>query len=370
MHYENNKSGSIFIGGCLSLCSGLLFTINRAINDRLDLNFVDTLLMVFTFRSIFFLVVICCQSSTGITSKDSKEDQEENLWWINSVDEGKNIYLVRLFLILQGVFGGTNNLGAFLSVTLMPIGDAHALIFSAPLPTMILSKLIFGTRMKIYKFLCGICVFTGIILISKPSYIFGNEQYIQNLNIAFNETFIHQEEYEKDALSNNWRYNGTYIYGVCAALLASFSRGCQATAISYLHKNKSSKSANLIGLYSGLGGMIIPVIAFLFKMEQFIEFNQNMDSIKSIGLICIGIFSALGTYMLIKSIEIIGSVLESFFRTSDIIVAYIIQITMFHQEINLISFLGSGMIIASIMLMAVEKTIIEKVPIQFVRNIL
>ena len=95
-----------------------------------------------------------------------------------------------------------------------------------------------------------------------------------------------------------------------------------------------------------------------------------MDSGKFFGLVCIGIFSALGTYMLIKSIEIIGSVLESFFRTSDIIVAYIIQVTMFHQEINLISFLGSGLIIASIMLMAVEKTIIEKVPFQFIRNIL
>ena len=200
MQYENNKTESIFIGGYLSLFSGFLFTINRAINDKLDLNFVDTLLMVFIFRSIFFLVVICCQSSTCLTSKNSKEDQEENLWWINSVDEGKNIYLVRLFLILQGLFGGTNNFGAFLAVTLMPIGDAHALIFSAPLPTMILSKLIFGTRMKIYKFLCGICVFTGIILISKPSYIFGNEQYIQNLNIALNATLIYPEDSEKDAL--------------------------------------------------------------------------------------------------------------------------------------------------------------------------
>ena len=73
-------------------------------------------------------------------------------------------------LILQGVFGGINNLGAFLAVTMMPIGDAHALIFSAPLPTMVLSKLIFGTRLKLYKVFCGINVFIGIIKLLKVSW--------------------------------------------------------------------------------------------------------------------------------------------------------------------------------------------------------
>lgn len=234
----------------------------------------------------------------------------------------------------------------------MPIGDAHALIFTAPLPTMLLSKLIFGTRLKLYKFLCGISVFTGIILISKPSCIFENEKYLPGNQ-------IHQQ-----------LYSHTYIYGVATALLASFSRGCQATTISYLHKNKSTKSANLIGLYSGLGGMIISVIEFLFDIKQFIEFNKNMDITKSLGLICIGIFSTLGTYMLIKAIEMIGSILESFCRTSDIMIAYIIQVTMFHEEINSFSIFGSGLIIASIMFMAAEKMMIEKVPFNFIKNIL
>ena len=162
----------------------------------------------------------------------------------------------------------------------------------------------------------------------------------------------------------------SYIYGISAALLASFSRGCQATTISYLHKNKSTKSANLIGLYSGLGGLIIPLIALLFNIHQFVEFNKNTDAITESGLICIGIFGALGTFMLIKSIELIGSVLESFCRTSDIIIAYAIQVILFQEEINLFSFLGSVFIIGSIMLMAAEKVVVENVPFKFLRNIL
>ena len=363
MHNEGHNIGNIIIGASFSLFSGLLFTLNRAINDLLDLNFVNTLLIVFIFRSLFFCMVIFYQSSSE-TTMENNEECEPQSWWIYTVDKGKNIYVIRLFLILQGLFGGLNNLGAFLAVTLMPIGDAHALIFSAPLPTMILSKLIFGTRLKLYKFLCGISVFMGIVCIAKPSFLFENQESL------LNETLINVDDYESDFLENNGVYNKTYIYGIAAALLASVSRGCQATTINYLHRNKSTKPANLIGLYSGLGGLIIPLIALLFNREQFIDFNRNINAIKESGLICIGIFSALGTFMLIKSIELIGSILESFCRTSDIIIAYLIQVILFHEEINLLSLLGSGFIIGSIMMMALEKVIVENVPYKCLRNIL
>ena len=363
MHNKGHNISNIIIGASFSLFSGLLFTLNRAINDLLDLNFVNTLLIVFIFRSLFFCMVIFYQSSSETTTENSEECEPQS-WWIYTVDKGRNIFLMRLFLILQGLFGGLNNLGAFLAVTLMPIGDAHALIFSAPLPTMVLSKLIFGTRIRLYKFLCGISVFIGIVCISKPSYVFGNQESI------LNDTLVIVEDNAKDTIENKVTYNRTYIYGIAAALLASISRGCQATTINYLHRNKSTKSANLIGLYSGLGGLIIPLIALLFNKEHFIEFNRNIDAIIELGLICIGISSALGTFMLIKSIELIGSVLESFCRTSDIIIAYLIQVILFHEEINLPSFLGSGLIIGAIIMMALEKVVVESVPYNFLRSIL
>ena len=374
MYNENHSTRNIIIGGSFSLFSGLLFTLNRAMNDLLDLNFVDTLLIVFIFRSAFFFVVILCQNPSERTLQNSKEYKEYHVtypWWIYTVEKGKSLQLMRAFLLLQGLFGGLNNLGAFLAVTLMPIGDAHALIFSAPLPTMVLSKIIFGTRLKLYKFFCGINVFIGIILIAKPSYIFGNGKSMLNMNMVLNNTLSNVEHIVKDdAFSDRFTYTGTYTYGVVAALLASLSRGCQATTISYLHKNESTISANLIGLYSGLGGFVIPVAALMVNHEEFWTFNRNLDLTKSLVLICIGTFSAIGTFMLIKSIELIGSVLESFCRTSDIIIAYIIQVILFHKDINLLSLVGSCFIIMSIMLMAIEKTVVENVQLKCLKDIL
>ena len=86
MHNEGHNIGNIIIGASFSLFSGLLFTLNRAINDLLDLNFVNTLLIVFIFRSLFFCMVIFYQSSSETTAENS-EEREPQSWWIHTFME-------------------------------------------------------------------------------------------------------------------------------------------------------------------------------------------------------------------------------------------------------------------------------------------
>ena len=99
--------------------------------------------------------------------------------WIYAVDADKNIHIIRAVLILQGLCESLMILGAYVSVTLMPIGDASAIIFSSPLPTMIISKFVFGTRLKLYKVCCGILVILGIILVVQPPAMFGQQHHIR-----------------------------------------------------------------------------------------------------------------------------------------------------------------------------------------------
>lgn len=359
-----------FIGGSLSLFSGLLFTVNRALHDLTGLHFTDTLLAIFTFRSVSFFVILAYLSYCTSTQNGCEDNGERTSLCIYKVDKDKNVNVIRILLILQGLFGGFNNLGAFVAVTMMPIGDAHALIFSAPFPTMLLSSVIFQTKIRIYKFLCAISVLTGIILIAKPSYIFGEEHFVQKTNKSIiinddlNSTFL------MPLFQNMHIYDTHYHYGVAAAMFASISRGCQSITISYLYTNKSTQNASLIGLYAGIGGLLVPIIAILANMEEFSTCNQNLSARSLYSLLCIGIFGTAGTFMLIKSIEIIGSVLESFFRTSDIMVAYFIQVLLFHEEVNVLSLVGSAAIVASIMLMSIEDIFVKKMSIQFLKNIL
>ena len=64
----------------------------------------------------------------------------------------------------------------FSSITLMPIAEAGATLFSAPVFLLIFSVLLFGTRIDIWRIFAVIVGFTGMVLVLKPD--------LQNLNFV------------------------------------------------------------------------------------------------------------------------------------------------------------------------------------------
>ena len=58
-------------------------------------------------------------------------------------------------LIFQGLCNGICVLGGVICVSFMSIGDATAIIFSSPLPSMIMATLFLGHSLSLYKIGCG-----------------------------------------------------------------------------------------------------------------------------------------------------------------------------------------------------------------------
>ena len=79
-------------------------------------------------------------------------------------------------LLLQGVLNGMCVLSEFMCMKHLPLGDASALIFSSPLPAMIFSKIFLGQSLRLYKALCGFVLYTGVMLVVKPTFLFGVEE--------------------------------------------------------------------------------------------------------------------------------------------------------------------------------------------------
>ena len=160
------------VGVAIAFTSGFLFTINRAIFEALNLNITDVLLLRYFLQTVLLLAIISCpmlQTSQQYQSLDDKQHK----WWIDDVNEGRSVLKIRALLIFQGVCDGLNHTFQMVSVTLMPLGDSSALIFSAPLSTVILSRIFLKTRLRLYKLCCVVIVMTGIILIVRPSVVFG-----------------------------------------------------------------------------------------------------------------------------------------------------------------------------------------------------
>ena len=169
------KSHLLVLGGFLAFLSGLAYTIQNAIVANEQLNFSEALI----FRYVFIIMVLLAYTKLSVKIGNwysKKDDNYKNsvikVLWIFNVDPGQNIHLLRGILLFQGVFAACCILSDFHCVSNMPLGDASAIILSAPLPSMVLSAIFLGTRLRLYKVICGVLLYSGVLLVIRPPFIF------------------------------------------------------------------------------------------------------------------------------------------------------------------------------------------------------
>ena len=75
-------------------------------------------------------------------------------------------------------------------------------------------------------------------------------------------------------------------------------------------------------------------------------------------------------FMLNKSLQLIDSVLQSFIRTSVVIVAYLIQVMLLYEPISYLALTGALCIILAIALTLAEEVLINTLPDNFLKSIL
>ena len=135
-------------------------------------------------RYLFLIGILLVAASISFRWKNGRNENHKTSFvqslWIYNVDPGHNISLLRLLLPLNGIFGGMCILSDFYSVSSMPLGDASAIILSAPLPSMVLSAIFLGTRLRGFKILCGALLYGGVLLVIRPPFLFKRFCIFQN----------------------------------------------------------------------------------------------------------------------------------------------------------------------------------------------
>ena len=372
-------SSQIFCGGILAYVASLLMSVAHSIIKKLNLNAVDALLPQQALQTLLMLFMIYVHNYRQTRSQNnnytpipnSKENSDEKgdkiSIWINSVDSGMNIHKIRSILIFQGICGPVSTLCGYVSLTMMPIGDATAIVYSAPLSTMIIAFFCLGQRLRLYKISAGICIAIGVSLVAQPSFLSPTQEktITENSTQSINNRSFHSTVHES-------YYDGKYAFGVSMAIMASLFRGCQVVAKRYLYSNKSTSSPMLTPLYSGLLGILIAITGAQFM------YGQKLLS-KDIGLIDVyswtGIISSatMGTLAALaqsKSLQLIDPVFEQCIRASGPINAYIFQIALFHESLNLMCVIGAGTIVIAILAIPWEDYVISKIPDGMLKEIL
>ena len=235
---ESEKTWTSKLAGVLlSLFSALGLLSLNAIVQKMKLHFDDVLFV----RAVL-------QSSVGLILIKIKGGSI----WVKEVDKGKNLNKIRLTLFAFAFFGAAFNSTDLIAIYFMPLGDAMTIIMSSVLPTMILAAIFLKERLRLYKLICAILVITGIVLVIRPPFVFGNSidqgtqfRVNESRTISLNNTTSNNFNMSSITSSSRSEY---YYIGAAAALICMVSSAIFRVLMKTLVNNKSKNSFSTLSI--------------------------------------------------------------------------------------------------------------------------
>ena len=336
----------LITGATLALLSGFLFTAIHVFIQQFNLKFGDVSLVRYPFQMIVLLLIIklpVWYRWLRNEENTNEESEGKNTLWIYQVDEGKNINVLRFLLVLQGLCNGVFTLGGFISVSRLPIGDFSVIIFSTPLPTMILSRIFLKIRLRLFKIACGFLLITGLLLVVRPTAVFG-------------------QNYSQSHSNNQRKTTDDFYFGVAAGLVGTLAGGVHFVLARVLYENKSSSSPLLLVFHAGLGLAAI----FLDNEQQIIFPNILTITLNTwLQMMFVAVGGVIGFLMLNQAVKLTNPVIVSFIRVSEIVISYFIQIFWFKQPVDLLGIVGSVCVTLAVIIVPLENLVRNKLPATF-----
>ncbi|XP_023321638.1 uncharacterized protein LOC111696300 [Eurytemora carolleeae] len=138
------------LGWFLAIISGVLFTANNFFVKYLSLEALEMLTIRSSMQTIVILITLL-STRTPILPPSNKD---------------------RVLVVLQGLLSGVRVFLQFACLSFMPLGDALTLVFTEPLWTIIISKIILKINIGWWKTIFGIFLLSGMVLCIQPPFIF------------------------------------------------------------------------------------------------------------------------------------------------------------------------------------------------------
>jgi len=98
------------------------------------------------------------------------------MYWTRIPDPFLGPKGVRTLLVLRGFSGFFTLSGVYFSLQYLSLSDATALTFMAPILTGFSGAVFLKEHLSIGEVLAGLCSFFGVVLISRPQFLFGSSQ--------------------------------------------------------------------------------------------------------------------------------------------------------------------------------------------------
>ena len=223
--------------------------------------------------------------------------------------------------------GSLNSICKFWAVIKLDYGNAIALCACAPVFAALFSRVLWKEKINLFTIIALVMGLSGMVLIAKPEFIFGSESQ---------------------------KGIGPFVF------VPIFGSMCLGLGFSLLRK--IGKKPYILIVPLGQAICLIPVSAVFQLGKRDLLVLPECYSEKYLFCL-IGFITMIAHFLLNRGLAIEKSGPGSLMRNVDMVFAYVIQVVLFNEPLELLSILGGGLIIGSTVTVAADKVFGGKIKV-------
>jgi len=252
----------------------------------------------------------------------------------------------RLRMLAIACTSGTMLMCVFEAIDRLPFGDYHAIAFSSPVFTMILSIFLLKDHFGIYRGMVGIILTVGVVIISRPTALFptDSDPVILRNNATANQNLTDQEfKKSADPLGIAFALTGALLSAWIAIL---------ARQISHIHFSVQVFWFSIGGLAVSLVGMLSVDTEPLFTTWTLTTWLLSTGQ---------AVFALLGAVFLLTALRWISATKNKIVRSFQVVVSYVIQVLAFGTVPHLSDYFGALMIVMAVLGTVLEDKVVKRI---------
>ncbi|ETO12063.1 hypothetical protein RFI_25313 [Reticulomyxa filosa] len=285
-------------------------------------------------------------------SDDDNEDDEGNQSNDQLNPERGHLKFIReemtwkigIYLLALTTFGGIAALLFFLSVSVLPIGDALAIWGLAPIFTAFAAKLFLHEPITRIHFLSLFVAIVGVVCIAQPLIMFGHySRHFQSQRHSFN-LYTYTYIYIYMQRSSAGEQMAGYVCSIIGPLLLAF--------VFVLFRKLQAVPTAFLTYSQGFGGLICSLIMMGILSERPTPVLSWSQVFVVLG---IGVSGFLGNTTMSLAGQLIPSGLSTLINQTEIVWTYLWQVTILHDSTNWITLVGVTAVIAAVVAVSIEQ---------------
>ena len=224
---------------------------------------------------------------------------------------------------MEAISGGLRIFFIFTSFSRLPLGDSTTILSSSPVIVMMLSTCFFREWCGVYRVVAAISLLAGVILISKPPFIFVQEA---------GQTY--------DSLG--------YTLVICACVMS-------ALGVIFMKVIAKSVDREVMLFYLGISTTVFGFFGLFVFGKPSVPWT--LDGLLAVG---VGLLSMIETYVLLWAVQLESAARVMVVRQFQIVLSYAVQVIMFGAVPTLLDLLGAAITLITVLSIPLEPMINKK----------